>query len=92
MVGSVGTPPGRMRPTREKPWCRCLATLRVLLQLPLKSGGPGRAGVSGMAGPLTWTGAIDPVSGGDRNHLAKVRVAGSNPVVRSKKVQVRGGG
>ncbi len=52
---------------------------------PLAGGAYG----SGTAGPLNWTGAAQAVWGGDGNHLAKVRVAGSNPVVRSKKVQVR---
>ena len=50
----------------------------------------GAADTSGTAGPLTWTGAVEAVSGGDRNHLAKVRVAGFESVVRSKKVQVTG--
>ena len=39
---------------------------------------------SGTGGDVTRTGAVQAASSGARNHLAKVRVAGSNPVVRSK--------
>ena len=45
---------------------------------------------SGRPEALSMTGAVRPESSGARNHLAKVRVAGSNFVVRSKKSQVRG--
>jgi len=38
---------------------------------------------SGRCGALFSTPALGAVSSGSRHHLAKVRVAGSNPVVRS---------
>src|ERR671919_84323 len=40
------------------------------------------------ATPMQRTPAVRAVSSGSRRHLAKVRVAGSSPVVRSLKVQV----